>query len=262
MTACNDAPLYLSRLFLNPGSRQIWKELAEPYEMHRTLMHAFEQHPIMKGQNARELFNVLFRADTEERRDWVSVYVQSTVEPDWSFLHKHRDYLASDAPRPNPALKNVTESYKMLKCGQLLTFRLRANPTKRISKPINGNEALKGKRVGLLREEEQIAWLIRKGHEREKGISGGFEILERKVKDDNGNVRLVPCVTVSQEGKQDGRKREEGQPHKTTHLAVIFDGILRITDADAFRNTLISGIGSGKAFGFGLLSVARCRGQG
>jgi CRISPR system Cascade subunit CasE len=38
--------------------------------------------------------------------------------------------------------------------------------------------------------------------------------------------------------------------------AVSFEGRLEVTDLDAFRVTLRDGIGSGKAFGFGLLSVA------
>ena len=41
-----------------------------------------------------------------------------------------------------------------------------------------------------------------------------------------------------------------------THLAVRFDGLLRVTDAGDFRETLICGIGPGKAYGFGLLSIA------
>jgi len=38
---------------------------------------------------------------------------------------------------------------------------------------------------------------------------------------------------------------------------VLFDGRLVVTDADRFRETLTAGIGSGKAYGFGLLSIAR-----
>jgi CRISPR system Cascade subunit CasE len=40
--------------------------------------------------------------------------------------------------------------------------------------------------------------------------------------------------------------------------SVRYEGILEVTDPDRFRNTLLRGIGPGKAFGFGLLSVAPC----
>lgn len=38
--------------------------------------------------------------------------------------------------------------------------------------------------------------------------------------------------------------------------AVRFEGILTVTDPDTFRTTVATGIGSAKAFGFGLLSLA------
>ena len=40
-----------------------------------------------------------------------------------------------------------------------------------------------------------------------------------------------------------------------SHAGVRFDGVLEVTDPVSFAATLDSGIGSGKAFGFGLLSV-------
>jgi CRISPR system Cascade subunit CasE len=41
-----------------------------------------------------------------------------------------------------------------------------------------------------------------------------------------------------------------------TFGSVLFEGRLAITDTEQFRATLAAGIGSGKAYGFGLLSVA------
>ena len=41
-----------------------------------------------------------------------------------------------------------------------------------------------------------------------------------------------------------------------THAAVRFDGVLVVTDRAAFKTTVANGIGSGKAFGLGLLSLA------
>ncbi len=248
--------LYLSRLFLNARSRQVWSELAQPYEMHRTLMRAFPQISPREEGGAREKYDVLFRADAEENQNRVIVYIQSTIEPDWSFLDGLRDYLLAAAHRSNSACKDISGSYESLQDGQVLSFRLRANPTKRIAKVSEEDAELKGKRVGLLREEEQLGWLIRKGLEREKGKVGGFEILMKEVEDRDGEMMRVPRVDIRLEGKQKGRKQEEKHSCKTTHLAVRFDGLLRVTDAEAFRETLVRGIGSAKAFGFGLLSIA------
>jgi len=248
-------PIYLSRLLLGPASHRARSELAFPYEMHRTLMHAFEGHFTNGEVNPREKAGVLFRADVSEGHDRIIVYVQSIVEPDWSFLDGVPDYLLGRSGLPNPACKDVSSAYQRLREGQILSFRLRANPTKRIGQVVGDNPELKGKRVGLLREEEQIAWLKRKGHERESGKPGGFELPSQPAIPQNEAAQTVPLVQVRQEGKQVGRKRSGRQAHTTTHLAIRFDGRLRITDADAFRETLVRGVGSAKAYGFGLLSI-------
>lgn len=247
--------LFLSRLILNLHSRQVMSELAHPYEMHRTLMRAF--HGAAEAESgAREQFGVLFRADSNERQDLVKVLVQSLVEPDWSFLHRLDGYLSDSVDQDAVSCRDILPAYQKLRGGQLLTFRVRANPTKRVAKE---GDPLKGKRVDLQREEEQVAWLIRKGQEREPGVPGGFELLMTEGEDEKGEERLVARVQARREGKQFGRKRDGVQGHTMTHMAVVFDGFLRVVDAGAFIETLTRGIGSGKAYGFGLLSVSPAR---
>lgn len=251
------APLYLTRLILDLNCRQVRSELAQPYEMHRTIMHAFEGYTVNKDEKAREKFGVLFRADVDNQNSRTVVYVQSVVEPDWSFLDKRKNYLLCEEGISNPAYKNVAPSYQGLRSGQTVTFSLRANPTKRIFKPTKGDDILKGKRVALLREEEQIDWLVRKGNEREKDCPGGFEILAKNIREQNNEISQIVHVNTTPEGKQTGRKSDEKGKHRMTQLTVGFDGLLRITNPDAFRETLVRGIGPAKAFGCGLMLVKR-----
>ncbi len=56
-------------------------------------------------------------------------------------------------------------------------------------------------------------------------------------------------------GKIKSRRNDSGKP--MTFGAVTFEGILEVTDAEKFRESLRQGIGTGKAYGFGLLSVAK-----
>ncbi len=248
-----ESPIFLSRLLLNPRSRQVMSEMAHPYEMHRTLMRAFPKATDGTESKARDEFGVLFRTDVSDRRGLVKVYVQSLIEPDWSFLDRLNDYLCTDTERPGYEHKDIIPAYRSLHNGQILSFRLRANPTKRIAKH---DDAMNGKRVEVRREDEQIDWLIRKGQGMEKGVPGGFTLLMNKIGDLKGEEQIVPRVNVCSEGKQKGRKRDAVCGHAITHLAVLFEGLLRITDTNAFLETIVRGIGSGKAFGFGLLSVA------
>jgi CRISPR system Cascade subunit CasE len=131
-------------------------------------------------------------------------------------------------------------------------FRLRANPTKRIGKSDavadeRFKDADKRRRVELRTDEERINWLKRKGAE------AGFRF---------ANVRIAPAVenvaTVEQ-GKITSRKYDKDNPdkrHTLTFGSVTFEGVLQVIDADKFRESLVQGIGTGKAYGFGLLSIA------
>ena len=250
---------YLSRLILNPRSRQVMAEMAHPYEMHRTLMRAFPKATDDTQAKARDEFGVLFRTDVDSKKGVVKVYVQSLIPPDWSFLDGLDDYLCSGTGMPEYDFQNIMPAFQKIQDGQLLSFRLRANPTKRNARkevPGEKPDPLKGKRVELQREDEQVAWLISKGQGGRKGVPGGFELLMERGEDAEGKEGLIPRVDVRCEGKQTGRKKDGAAGHEMTHLAVVFEGLLRVTDANAFLDTLVRGIGSGKAYGFGLLSVA------
>lgn len=236
--------LYLSRLLLDPRSRRVQQELAHPYEMHRTLLRAFPGEDPTPRESSRGASGMLFRADQDPLRHAVTLYVQSLTPPDWTFLETLGAYL--DAAREEPvACKDVFAPYQSLQEGRLLAFRLRANPTKRVGSRDASN---RGKRVELFREEEQIAWLERKGE------NGGFKLDALSL---GASSARVPRVEITPEGKRYGRKVDkDGIPQDLVHSSVLFEGFLRITDPEAFRQTVACGIGSGKALGFGLLSLA------
>ena len=44
-----------------------------------------------------------------------------------------------------------------------------------------------------------------------------------------------------------------------THFAVLFEGVLEVNDPALLEKAIQEGIGSGKGFGFGLLSLAPVR---
>lgn len=221
--------MYLSRLILNPRSRRVQRELAQPYEMHRSIMHAFRSD-LQAGEE-----RVLWRVD-EHPRLGLMLLVQSRELPDWSWLAEDgaRGYLLP-ADEPNPAVKAFDLQPAT---GQIFTFRLRANPTKRLGKSA---EYDKGKRVGIYDEEEQRAWLARKGEQH------GFRVLQ---------------VQVSRDDKIKDEKaiERDGKVHDLELLSVQFDGILQVTDPDKLIAAVEAGIGSAKGFGFGLLSLAPARG--
>jgi len=214
--------MYLSRLILNPRSRRVQRELAEPYELHRSLMRAFA------GDLGRAEERVLFRVDEDGRGGPPTLLVQSWTMPDWSWLAEDgaRGYLLP-VGISNPAVKSFDLA---LAPGQVLAFRLRANPTARRRLP-DGSR----KRIGLYDEEEQRDWMARKARR------AGFRLLSLQVRDEDD-------VT--------GRLQRDGETHPLKLFAVRFDGLLQVVDPQAVRDAVRAGIGSGKGFGFGLLSLA------
>jgi CRISPR system Cascade subunit CasE len=216
--------LYLSRLVLDPRARRVQRELANPYELHRTMMAAFEDGCRREGER------VLYRVDPIRGEVALLLLVQSRGEPDWDPLQTEegaRRYLAAGWA-DNPAVKRFSPRFNG---GQVLAFRLRANPTMR----------RRGRRVGLYREEQQLAWLERKGR------AGGFVPLR---------------VRVTQEGLAGGTIRRDEAVHRLKLVSVCFEGYLQVSDPQRLARLTATGIGSAKGFGFGLLSLARAAPRG
>ncbi len=198
--------IFLTRLDLRPNSRQVQKEIADPYQMHKTFSRAFGQGDNYK--KARFLFRV------ESPAGIPVVLIQSLIKPDWSFLREKADYIRSE-----PMVKAVN---LRIDRGQKLRFRLQANPTVKRD----------GKRHPLYKEQDQIEWIKR------KGVNGGFAL---------ESVRLSPCGD---------RLSKISKGKRAKHFGVCFDGILTVVDPVSMIDTVKSGVGSAKGFGYGLLSLA------
>lgn len=226
--------MYLSRLLLNPRSREVRRDLADCQDLHRTIMSAFPpgQDP---DSHARERFGLLHRLEVDRRGNRLVLYVQSLEKPDWS--HLPPSYLEDFSDFKNPACKPVGDTYRQLQNGTVLSFRLQANPTRKVDrKNQQDGPRWHGKRVELRREEDQLTWLLRKGEQ------GGFRLLNARVQGQD---------------KEQGRRLRRRGAHSLTLATVVFEGHLQITDADRFyHHSLARGIGPGKAYGLGLLSLA------
>jgi len=113
-------------------------------------------------------------------------------------------------------------------------FSLLANPTKKVTpKGPDGRRHGQGKRIALTKREDLLTWLQRKA-----GL-GGFVIKPDTMR------------TITRGLEYFHKPGAQG-----FHNAVEFQGTLRIADAQRFRQTFQTGIGSAKAFGFGLLVIA------
>jgi CRISPR system Cascade subunit CasE len=219
---------YLSRLHLNPSSWAARRDLGNDYQLHSTLSRAIA--PVSPGatgdqpqrQPSGDRERLLFRLDPVDGQP--TILVQSLRRPDWSFLDSDgwRGYLAM-----KPEVKEVS---LQLAASQLLRFRLRANPTRKTTR------AGRKVRDSLLSLDAQLHWLQRKLNE------AGAELVDARA---------------IQEGLSQSRKHDvDRDGPKQTLFAVRFEGILRVLDPELLQAKVEAGFGSGKGYGFGLLSLA------
>jgi CRISPR system Cascade subunit CasE len=220
--------MYLSKLELNLRSREARRDLNLPYELHRTLANAFITP---EGQDYRATHDVLFRVEPPIGLGAQPVVlVQSATAPDW-----HR--LPLDYTRQPVSCKSYTP---ILAPSQVFGFRLVANPTKKVAR--EGRR--QGNRVPLFNTggpdgaTPAQQWLHR------KATLCGFELLH---------------VLAEEFRQTDTRSNSTSSHHTKQQLplyGVRFDGLLRVGEPLLLAEALRHGIGSAKAFGFGLLSLS------
>lgn len=203
--------MYLTRLILDPRCAQARRDLADAYDMHRTLSRAFvtgdAEHPM----------RFLWRLE-RDTNPWThpTVLVQSRQAGQWNSIQSLPGYLQK------PAESKTVDLDRHVQVGAY-RFRLMANPT----------VTRLGKRYGLVDEVAQLQWLQRQGARHgfavKVGVVSAYDLLESKRKPGAN-------ITVQQ---------------------VCFDGVLEVQEPHSVRNVLLDGIGPAKAFGCGLLSLAR-----
>ncbi len=234
--------LYLSRIILNPGSKAVMHDLGSPRELHKSLSRCF---PPIDGQDGklqheretpRNVYKLLHRLD--RMGESLVLYVQSTIKPDW--LRLSPGYASQTDAKP------IHDLYLAIAKGDRLQFRLAANPTKRAGKNDEGDpkfrDEKKRRRIDIRSEEDRIEWLRRKGEQ------CGFMLCQVKTV-------ANPVASVSTEMRPAlSFKHDAG---RVTLGSTVFEGVLEVTDTVAFHDAVVNGIGSGKAYGFGLMSVAR-----
>ena len=221
--------MFLNRIHLDPHCREARRDLSDPYQLHSTLCRAFSR-PDRKCPSNEFLWRLEPETNTT---DCPRILIQSRTTPDWTGIGV-QGWLAEADPVIDLKGKLKLDS---LKVGQRFRFRLRANPC------VTRN----GKRLGLLKLEEQETWIER------KGLQHGFSLPLLTSLGPSETPKERVDVRISQE------QMLRGNQHSGNALRIfsaLYDGILMVTDQNKFRDALQSGIGHGKVMGLGLLSVA------
>lgn len=220
--------MFLHRIHLDPRCKEARRDLSDPYQLHSTLCRAFST-PDKKCPEGEFLWRLEPETDPA---GCPRILVQSKAMPDWAGVGV-QGWLAN----ADSAI-DLKDRLKLdsLKVGQRFRFRLRANPC----------VTRDGKRLGLLRLEEQESWIKRKGQ------LHGFSLPQFATFDLSEPPQDRIDVRISQEQMLGGRQHAG---NGIQIYSVLYDGILTAIEPDKFRGGLQTGIGHGKVMGLGLLSV-------
>jgi CRISPR system Cascade subunit CasE len=229
--------MYLTRAFLDPKSRDVRADVRNPESLHKTVMRGFPDHA---GPSPRGAHAILYRLD-RDRADRLVLLVQSRTKPmieRWPagyVLDMDGDLdLAFSNVGENPAVRSIEAERATLRPGRRFAFRLRANTTKKIDTK-TGPDGIRrhGRRVPVRGDEERLRWFARHAE------AAGFAV-------EGGQVRITE---IAASGGRGGKSVTVG--------GALFEGVLVVRDVNRFIRALEAGIGPAKAYGFGLLSLAR-----
>lgn len=210
--------MVLTKMVLDPAKRRCAMALASPNLLHGAIEDAFRSDSDGWSPERK-----LWRLDTLGGR------------PVLLLLSESRPDLTSAAEQFGADGKWESRSYDAflsgICAGDRRRFRLTANPV--IAKKEETGK--RGKVLSHVTVAQQEKWLA------DRAAKNGFSLIE-----DEYTVTASRWISF-RKGSENGRQ--------VSFHSVTFEGVLTVTDADAFRKALCEGIGREKAYGCGLLTV-------
>lgn len=216
--------MYLTRFVVNRARRGARHLLASQQRMHAAVLSGFPPG-VDPGR-------VLWRVD--ESAAHTELFVASAARPDLTHLVEQAGWPTAatwDTAHYSPFLDRLAE-------GQRWAFRLTANPVRSVPRGPDVRGVVKAHVTPAQQEQWLLTRSTRLGFEVPEGTLGAPDVVVK-------NRRTARFF------RGDARDRE------VTVVMATFEGHLVVTDSGALRNTLVEGVGRAKAYGCGLLTLAR-----
>ncbi|MEU4496967.1 type I-E CRISPR-associated protein Cas6/Cse3/CasE [Streptomyces sp. NPDC023998] len=216
--------VWLTRIIPNTGSREARRDLGDAVALHRRLMSLF---PDAVGPDPRAVLGVLHR--TEDAPTGPHLLLQSRHQPDTSRL-------------PATYGKTVTQPidalFDALRPALNVHFRCVASPVRKPGATTRSLYNLPA--VISLTGPHADEWWIRQA--------------------DTAGLKILTLHSQPLDSATGLRRIREGEAQRVRHARTRFDGTAVIIDPHLLRTKLTDGIGRGKAYGCGLLTIAPAHG--
>ncbi len=217
--------MHLTRFEINPARRAARDLLGSPQMLHAAVLAGFPESRDVPAEG-----RVLWRVDPGAH-DAV-LYVVSPDKPDLTHLVETvgRPTYGWQTHEYGPFLDRLT-------AGDKWAFRLVANPVHNVPAPGGG----RGRRVGHVTADQQTEWFLR------AAARCGFAVADGSAGEPDLVLRSRRTVRF--------RRKER----IVTLSTALFEGTLRVADPVALRAALVGGVGPGKGYGCGLMTLAPAR---
>ncbi|MFE7854039.1 type I-E CRISPR-associated protein Cas6/Cse3/CasE [Streptomyces sp. NPDC057403] len=220
----------LTRIRLNRRSPAARRDLADAVSLHKSVMLLA---PDDLGENPRQQAGLLFRLEDATDDTPPTLLVQSHQPPDLTRLPRH--YGTAETRSLHPMFQALTP-------GRAVRYRITANASvaRRVLADHHRVDNKHGKKIVALHGDDALAWWQRRAHQ------AGLTL---------ATIDITPARfphTRRRADKPGGQAHSPGPMHALTR----FDGLATITDPDQVSHALLNGIGRGKPYGAGLLTLA------
>ncbi|WP_052745509.1 type I-E CRISPR-associated protein Cas6/Cse3/CasE [Allosalinactinospora lopnorensis] len=171
------------------------------------------------GPQPRRQAGALYRVEPDDCA--LQLLVQSQIAPDLSAF-------------PSARSRSLLPLFEHLTEGTPVYYRIAANPTKAVRDPENPKK--RGTRKALYGDQAND-WWRRKAHD----------------------AGLAPVTLDSSRYAFGSDVRRHGDNDRLLNHGIQFDGVAEVTDQQRLTSAIVEGIGRGRAYGLGLLSVVPAR---
>lgn len=173
------------------------------------------------------------------------------VAPSWEHLIEQAGWPSGDDAQA--LIRGYEPLLAQISRGREFAFRVRANPVSSTRNPCKPSAAQKEKLAGSPRPrgvrvphrtvKHKLAWFLNRTQR------WGFQIPAGSAGE--------PDVLITGRKRLDFTKRAaDSRGRRVVIETATFEGRLRVDDPDLFRKSLLTGIGSARAYGCGLITLA------
>ena len=239
---------YLSRIPINPMRRRSQELLASPQRIHAEVLGSLPMQPV----NERTLWRRESVVDQGGAVRRVELLVLTETQPSWAEVVQEFGW--PQTSEGQAVVRDYEPVLAHVQLGRELAFRVTANPSSVTHEPQKASPGQakqlavgRGVRIGHQTVGHQLAWFLARAAG--DATTWGFTVGDLE----NPAVQLVSREKLA--------FLKPGGGPKVTLETATFEGVLRITDTARFREVLVAGMGRGKAYGCGLLTVSRPGGR-